>query len=114
MVHQALKTCSQGYGTVEVGGPAMCFNAQKNWSLEWYDDRMLGLDHRDLPWGGTLSTFVDYDTTQEGDYVVIRLGGRENHDSLFLQYNRRKGINSGTAEFASTYECNIFRCCDTI
>lgn len=80
----------------------MCFNAQKNWSLGWFDDRMIWLDVRDLPWGGALSTFVDYDGTAEGDYVVIRLGGRENDDSLFLQYNRRKGINAGTAEFPST------------
>jgi hypothetical protein len=67
--------------------------------LGWYDDRVLELDYRDLPWGGSLSAFVDYRSTGESEYVVLRLNGRANDKSLFLQYNRKRDFNSGTQEF---------------
>lgn len=52
------------------------------------------LSASDLPWGGNLAAFVDMPLT---DFpVVLRIQG--SGQRLFLQYNRKKGMNAGTRE----------------
>ena len=85
-----------GYGTSEVGGPASCFNAQKHWSLGWFNDRSLSLTPDDLPWGGYLAAFVDYSHAPPDECILINIG--QSNPRLFLQYNRAKGVNDGTRD----------------
>lgn len=84
-----------GFGSTEVGGPDKCFNAQKHWTLGWFEDRSLSLDLMDLPWTGTLASFVHYNKTSLSQPVVITVGGRTGQ-KVYLQYNRAEGINKGT------------------
>jgi len=83
-----------GYGIAQVGSPAMCYNPQKNWSLGWYKDRALSLTMTELPWGGNLAAYVDYDLTQSNQYVLINVGNSV--PRLFIQYNRAKNMNTET------------------
>ena len=74
----------------------MCFNGHKNWILGWYDDRSIVVDPKsDGAWTGKLAAFVDYEfATSQSENVLIKVG------DLHLQYNRKKGFNSGTLEKA--------------
>jgi len=74
------------------GYPSMCFNAHKNWISGWFLDRIVTVDPADGIWKGYLATFVDYDLTSPGEYVVIKVG------DLYMQYNRAKGMNFETRE----------------
>jgi hypothetical protein len=59
------------------------------WYLEWFADRTIEVD----PWSNqllNLATFVDYSSTTSDQYVVIKV------DTLYLAYNRAKGVNNGT------------------
>jgi hypothetical protein len=71
-----------------------CFNAQKHWTLGWFQDRALSLDIEDLPWAGYLAAFVDYNMTRSDQSVLVNVG--QSNPRLFLQYNRAKGINADT------------------
>jgi len=85
-----------GYGSRDVGAPVSCFNAQKHWSLGWFEDRMISLGLDDLPWGGYVAFFGDYNLTSPYDNVLVNVG--RTSPRLFMQYNRASGINSGTRE----------------
>jgi hypothetical protein len=73
-----------------------CFNAQKHWSLGWFQDRARSLDVEDLPWAGYLAAFVDYNMTSLDQNILVNVG--QSNPRLFLQYNRAKGINADTRE----------------
>lgn len=89
-----------GYGSRLVGGPLTCFNAQKHWDLGWLGSKAKSLKaaagSADLPWSGSLAPFVDLPRAAANQVVVVRVLGA--NQRLFLQYNRKKGINSGTRE----------------
>eukprot|EP00547_Thalassionema_nitzschioides_P002913 CAMPEP_0194199332 /NCGR_PEP_ID=MMETSP0156-20130528/391_1 /TAXON_ID=33649 /ORGANISM="Thalassionema nitzschioides, Strain L26-B" /LENGTH=708 /DNA_ID=CAMNT_0038924217 /DNA_START=123 /DNA_END=2246 /DNA_ORIENTATION=- len=85
------KTCYMGWSYKAPGWPALCFNAQKNWQTGWFADRSVEIDVTQGVWSGKLATFVDYDKTAEEEHVVIKVG-----ETLFLQYNRAKGMNAQT------------------
>jgi hypothetical protein len=88
-----------GYGSRLVGGPLTCFNAQKHWDLGWMATKTKSLtagSGSDLPWAGSLAPFVDFPSATSSQVVVVRIVG--SNQRLFLQYNRKKGINSGTRE----------------
>jgi hypothetical protein len=87
------ETGYMGYA-VESQETKSCFNAQKHWSLGWFEDRALSLDVEDLPWAGYLAAFVDYNMTTSDQCVLVNVG--QSNPRLFLQYNRAKGINAGT------------------
>lgn len=89
-----------GFGIGVTGGPKMCFNAQNHWTLGWFDDRKLSLTQSDLPWGGYLAAFVDYQATAPSQHVLIRIG--DSDVGLYLQFNRAKGINVGTRALPDT------------
>lgn len=88
-------TGMMGYSTYGEYGPRLCFNAQKNWHLGWYDDRSVDLTSsiRSTSWGGRVTAFVDYNVTPPGDVVLIRVG------NLYVQYNRARDFNEGTREY---------------
>ena len=85
-----------GYGSRDVGAPISCFNAQKHWSLGWFQDRSTSLGLDDLPWGGYVAFFGNYNLTSPYDNVLVNVG--RSSPRLFLQYNQATGINSGTRE----------------
>ena len=69
-------------------------NAEKNWHLGWYNDRAIQIDPlADGPQLIELAAFVDYNKTNDNQYVLINVGNR-----YFLQFNRAKGPNFQTEE----------------
>jgi hypothetical protein len=81
-----------GASAIESDGPRKCFNGYKSYQLRWYADRHLILRSFSAPRKIQLAAFVDYRKTRAYvQPVVINL-----FDKFFLQYNRAKGINSGT------------------
>lgn len=85
------KTCYMGWSYKVRGWPALCFNAKKNWQTGWFADRSIEINVTEGVWSGKVATFVDYDKTQEEEYVVIKVG-----TTLYFQYNRAKGMNAQT------------------
>ena len=81
-----------GYGSKSSTGPSKCFNAHKNWLLQWYDDRAIQVSSSS-PKKVNLATFVDYESTTSQHAVVVNIDNK-----YFLQYNRAKGMNAGTLE----------------
>ena len=71
----------------------MCFNAAKSWTLGWYADKSAEIDPNDKI-TVNLDAFVDYGSVPPNDYVVLKVGTK------YAIYNRKKGINIGTQEFA--------------
>ena len=55
-------------------GPEMCFNAPKSWQLGWYDDRQTTVSGG---WSGDLYGIADYESTDEGDTVIVQIPGTE-------------------------------------
>jgi hypothetical protein len=77
----------------------MCFNAAKTWKLGWFADRSLEITHGMLSvegFAGTLDAFVDYDKAQGDEYALFKIGTK------YLIYNKKKGANLETQEFANT------------
>jgi hypothetical protein len=75
-------------------GPRKCFNGYHSYQLRWYRDRSLALTQFETPRKIPLAAFVDYrKTTANKHYVIVDVAGLR-----FIQYNRAKGINAGTAE----------------
>jgi hypothetical protein len=87
-----------GYGSRTIGGPLTCFNAQKHWELGWLStkSRSLSAGSTDLPWVGNLAPFVDLQQAKSNQLVLLRILG--SNQRLFVQFNRKKGINSGTRD----------------
>lgn len=81
-----------GYTYRSVGGPKMCFNAAKYWKLGWMQDKALSMEPSSSGWSGHLYAFVDYDKVPSGGVTILNVG------PLYVLYNRRKDINSGTME----------------
>jgi len=91
-----------GYSYSNDEGPIMCFNAAKSWYLNWYSN----VDINPVNTNGN----VELNLIGIDDYVngvsdsthttVVKISGGS--EDLYLMYNRRKGINSGTAEFRDT------------
>ena len=82
-----------GYSYSTDDGPEMCFNAPKNWQLQWYDDRETTVSGG---WSGELYGIADYGDTYDGDTVIARILGTP--DDWYVSFNRKTGINSGTVE----------------
>ena len=74
----------------------MCFNAAKSWQLGWYDDKSSEVKPEDGAFTGDLSAFVDYKNVPTGGNVLIKVGTK------YLIFNKAKGINAETQEFANT------------
>ena len=87
-----------GYSFRQVSGPAMCFNAQKHYLLQWYQGRTRRVDAVDLPWTGNLVFFGD-DSPSNQYPVLIHLSRPGLR--FFLQYNQAVEINEGTKLMAN-------------
>lgn len=83
-------SCIMGYASNTVGGPSYCFNGQKNWWLNWYEDRKVEIGGQ-RAWTGKLAAFTDYNETIQGEHVVLLKIG-----NYYLQYNKAKKFNAGT------------------
>ncbi len=70
----------------------MCFNAAKSWQSQWYTDKSIEMDTGCQT--VTLSGIADYSDTPNKVLVKINKSG----DDLFIAFNAKKGINSGTQE----------------
>jgi hypothetical protein len=86
------RTGMMGYSYSSDEGPAMCFNAAKSWQSGWYADKssVIGFGCQAV----RLSGISDYPDTSNEVLVKINLGGND----LFIAFNAKKGINSGTQE----------------
>ena len=87
-----------GFTYGQKGGPAMCFNGQKNDVLGWYDDKKVTVTpETNGPWSGKLVGFVDYDkaSTSRNEYVLIRV------NNLYIQYNLSERFNFQTKEYGN-------------
>jgi hypothetical protein len=82
-----------GYSYSTDDGPEMCFNAPKNWQLQWYDDRETTVSGG---WSGELYGIADYGDTNDGDTVIAQIPGTT--EDWYVSFNRKIGINSGTVE----------------
>mmetsp|Transcript_25370 Transcript_25370/g.42166 ORF Transcript_25370/g.42166 Transcript_25370/m.42166 type:complete len:865 (-) Transcript_25370:92-2686(-) len=87
---------TMGYGYGKMDFPKMCFNAAKSWQLGWYADKAKEVFPEDGYFTAFLDAFVDYNSVSSGEYVLLKAG------NMFIIYNRGKGINSETQEFADT------------
>lgn len=76
--------------------PRKCYNGQNHWHLGWYADRTLELNFEDetlsRPINVKIAAFVDYDTTTDEHYIIVKAG------DFYLQYNRAKKFNAETSE----------------
>ena len=81
---------NMGFSQRLVGSPAACFNGQKNWWLNWFEDRRVE-NSGNRAWTGKLAAFTDYDETTEGEHVVLLKVG-----NYYLQYNKAEKFNRGT------------------
>lgn len=70
----------------------MCFNAAKSWQSQWYTDKSIEMSSGCQ--AVRLSGIADYSTTPNKVLVKINKSG----DDLFIAFNAKKGINSGTQE----------------
>jgi len=82
-----------GYSYSASDTPEMCFNAPKNWQLQWYTNRQTSVS---TAWNGTLYGIADYNSTSDGDNVILQIPGAT-HD-WYVSFNRKIGINRGTKE----------------
>ena len=95
-------TGSMGKGYAHIGGPRRCYNAEKNYLLGWYSDRVAEVNilDRTQPWKNSLVAFPDYDKTEDSEVVVVRVNGALDNRgmpiSYYIQFNSAKGVNKGT------------------
>lgn len=78
------------FSYAERGGPLMCFNAFRHWEFGWYSSQTRTITG---DWTGDLVAFTDALSAPSTD-VILKLG------DIYMQFNRKKGKNSGTREKA--------------
>jgi hypothetical protein len=85
-----------GYSYNQDDGPVMCFNAAKNSQLTWYRDREVSVNQ---PWRGKVIGLADYGSASSEQSVIVKISG-DSDNPLYVTYNRKAGVNSGTREAA--------------
>lgn len=73
----------------------MCFNAAKSWQLGWYADKSYEVLPENGKFTAHLDAFVDYNAIPANEYALLKVGTK------YVIYNRQKGMNSETQEFAN-------------
>ena len=71
----------------------MCFNAVKNWKLNWYNDQQLQVPSSG--WSGRIYGIVDYGSDGSG-IVILQLSG--NKENYYISFNRAIRINRDSQE----------------
>jgi len=97
-----------GYSSRDDDGPAICFNAPKNYQLSWFDLQKASIDPLEYtsnnPQTFVLNGIDDYkkDGSSNGELITLRLeqygtidGGGDGQD-YYIGYNRKSGSNRGT------------------
>ena len=84
-----------GYSYSNDDGPVMGYNAAKNWQLGWYADQSLSIG-QDEDWSGKVIGFANFGDAASDHRVIVKLECGTN--DLYVTYNRKTGINSGTKE----------------
>ena len=75
--------------------PQMCFNAAKSWQLGWYAEKSAEIKPDKNKMTLNLDAFVDYNSVPSNEYVLLKVG------TMYVIYNKQKGINSETQEFGN-------------
>ncbi|MEM1154282.1 MAG: hypothetical protein AAGI44_09080, partial [Pseudomonadota bacterium] len=83
-----------GFSYSQDDSPIMCFNAAKSSQLSWYNDKEITISQS---WSGKVIGLADYGSAASDQNVIVR-AENDDGDSLFITYNRKTGINSGTRE----------------
>jgi hypothetical protein len=86
------QTCTMGASFNYTGGPRMCFNAHKHWTLGWYSKQQIQINPISNPFMGRLLAFTDARGVDDSDVVIIHFA------DLFIQYNRAKAFNKQVLE----------------
>jgi len=105
------KSCMMGYSYSSDEGPVMCFNAAKSWHFNWYSRIYIDFEIDAPSYIGRELNLIGIDDYVNGVYtdahvtvvmvrVMVLVVGV--FDDLYLMYNRKKGINSGTVAFPDT------------
>lgn len=91
------QTGMMGYSYSSDEGPVMCFNAPKNAQLGWYDDKLEVFDSTtSSSWIGKILGISDYENAAGDDIVILRIIAAT--FDYYVSFNRKAGINAGTAE----------------
>lgn len=94
-----------GYSYSQDEGPVMCFNAAKSWQTGWFNSKRVNMNI-----GGSAATdnCFETDITGQADYdaalsqtILVKMNRSSGRD-LFLMYNKKTGVNSGTVEGGNT------------
>ena len=92
-----------GYSYSSSDTPIMCFNAAKNWQLNWYPTGQYSVAPLSTGPGpksfiGHLLGLSDYGSlnTATTDKIIVQITGYS--DDYYVSFNRKSGINSGTLE----------------
>jgi hypothetical protein len=97
-----------GYSGRDDDGPAICFNAPKNYQLGWFDLQKKSIDPLEYtsnnPQTFVLNGIDDYkkDGSSNGELITLRLeqygtiDGDGDGDDYYIGYNRKSGSNRGT------------------
>jgi hypothetical protein len=83
-----------GYSYNQDDSPVMCFNAAKSSQLSWYNDKELTISSS---WSGKVIGLANYDNASSEQNVILKVENGDG-DTLFVTYNRKSGVNSGTSE----------------
>jgi hypothetical protein len=86
------QTCTMGASFNYTGGPRMCFNAHKHWTLGWYSNQQIQINPTNKPFKGRLLAFTDARGLNGNDVVIIHFA------DIYIQYNRAKSFNRQVLE----------------
>ncbi len=94
-----------GFSYDDTEGPNMCFNPANNYFLGWYKEQTASFDAEQSGTGRffVLNGIADFNPKQADigntrRLVVLRLTQSNRAWDFYIGYNRKKGINDGTAE----------------
>jgi hypothetical protein len=96
-----------GYSYSQDEGPVMCFNAAKSWQVGWFSDKSVQMN---IGGSGATDNCLITDITGQADYVavdttqiiLVKMNRPASSTDLYLMYNKKTGVNSGTVEGGNT------------
>ena len=84
-----------GYSYSQDDGPIMCFNGAKSWQTGWYTPKSKVINPGDV-FAANLYGIADYNNVASS-FVLFKINDSSATD-IYVAYNRKSGINSGTQE----------------
>lgn len=91
-----------GYG-IQESDTHKCFNSAKMFELEWYNDRVVSIDpaRNGDSFHGKVIGVADYGASNNDHALVLEVKDpNPNKQNIYLTYNRAKGIQADTGEYA--------------